>query len=258
MTNRLMFAIQKGGVGKSTSTVAVAEILAATGYRVLVVDLDPQGNATKMLTGNSIYQYSGRTIMEAIQEGNAEPYIVNAKDCLDVIPAEDRLATFSQYIYTSKVNNPHAVLKRLLESVEGRYDFVFVDVGPNLGDAVVNAIVYVNHIIVPVDLGDLSMDAMVRFIEFVEEIKAEGRTVAEITGLLLTMRDNRSRYEREVSEGIRAAYEDLVFQTEIRRKVKIKEMSANGVDIVSEAMEDYMALTEEILSRVKGKENHHE
>lgn len=258
MTNRVMFAIQKGGVGKSTSTVAVSEILAAAGYRVLVVDMDPQGNASKMLTGNSIYQYSGRTIMEAIQEGDAMPYIINTKENLDIIPAEDRLATFSQHIYAAKVNNPYAVLKRLLEPVEELYDFVFIDVGPNLGDAVVNAIVYARHIIVPVDLGDLSMDAMVRFIEFVEEIKAEGRTEAEIAGLLLTMKDSRSRYEREVAEGIRAAYGPLVFKSEIRRRVKIKEMSANGVDIVSDAMEDYMALTEEILNRVNGKEEHHE
>lgn len=251
MPKRIIFALQKGGVGKTTSTVAVAEILAETQRRVLVVDFDPQGNATKMLTGNSIYQYSGSTIMEAIQEGNAEPYIVKVNDYLDIIPAEDRLSTFSRYIYTAKVNYPYAVLKRLLEPVEGRYDYVFIDVGPTLGDTVVNGIVYADHIIVPVDLGDLSLDAMVRFIEFVDEIREDGRTKAEIAGLLLTMRDGRSRYEREVSEGIRAAYEDLVFQTEIRRRVKIKEMSSKGVDIVEESMGDYIALVEEIIERIE-------
>ena len=260
MTERIVFALQKGGVGKTTSTVAVSEILAATGYKVLVVDFDPQGNATKMLTKNSIYKYSGHTIMEAVQIGKADPYILNVKEGLDLIPAEDRLATFSRYIYTSKINNPYAVLKRLLEPIEDRYDFVFIDVSPTLGDTVINALVYAERIIIPLDTGDFAMDAMVRFIEFVNESRAEGHTKAVIDGILLTMRDGRStKYERDISEGIREAYGDLVFKTEINRRVKIKEMSAAGVNVIEEAMADYMALTEEIIERIKGKgENHHD
>lgn len=252
MPRRVIFALQKGGVGKTTSTVVTSAILAAAGYRVLVVDFDSQGNATKMLTGKSIYQYSGKTIMEAIREGNAEPYIVNVLDGLDLIPAEDRLATFSRYIYTSRINNPYAVLKRLLEPLEGAYDFVFVDVGPSLGDTVINAIVYADEIIIPVDLGDLAMDAMVRFIEFVDTTRAEGHTNAQIAGILLTMRDGRSRYEREISEGLREAYGDLVLHTEIRRRVRIKEISASGVDLREPAMGDYFSLVEEIIHRPKG------
>lgn len=249
MPKRVMFALQKGGVGKTTSTVAVAEVLAAAQYRVLVVDFDSQGNSTKILTGNSIYEYSGKTIMEAIQQGDAAPYIVNAKDNLDILPAEDRLATFSRFIYTSRVDNPFAVLKRLLEPLDSVYDFVFIDVGPSLGDQFINALVYADHVIIPVDLGELSMDAMVRFIEFVEEAGKEGHTTADITGILLTMRDGRSRYERDISDGIRAAYGDLVFETEIRRRVRLKEMSSKGVDCTDPAMEDYLALTEEIIER---------
>lgn len=251
MTKRLTFALQKGGVGKTTSTVATAEILAAAGYRVLVVDFDSQGNATKMLTGNSIYQYSGRTVMEAIQEGQAEPYILEVKEGLDLLPAEDRLATLSRHIYTKRISNPFATLKRLLEPVEARYDYVLVDVGPSLGDAVINAIVYVDHILVPFDCGDLSMDALVRFMEFVEASREEGHTAAKITGIVLTMRDGRSKYEREISEGMRQAYGDLVFKTEIRRRVKIKEMTAAGVQLDGEAMEDYLSLAEEIIERTQ-------
>lgn len=254
MTNRIMFAIQKGGVGKTTSTVSVAEILAELGYRVLVVDFDSQGNATRMLTGNSIYKYSGHTIMEAIQTGNPEPYIVPVNNLLDLIPAEDRLATFSRHIYTSRINNPYAVLKRLLANVEDRYDFVFIDVGPTLGDHMINGIVYADRIFIPVDTGDLALDAMVRFIEFVNDTRAEGHTSAVIDGIILTMRDGRSRYERDISEGMRAAYGDLVFRSEIRRLVKIKEMSSTGVDLEKDAMGDYIALTEEIIEKVYGKE----
>ena len=256
MTNRVIFAIQKGGVGKTTSTVAVAEILAEAGHSVLVVDFDSQGNATKMLTKGSIYKYSGRTIMEAVKTGNAAPYIVNVRDGLDLIPAEDALATFSRFIYTARINNPYGVLTRLLEPVEDKYDFVFVDVGPTLGDNMINAIVYADRIFVPLDSGDFSMDAMVRFIEFVDETRAEGHTNAVIDGILLTMRDGRpTRYERDISEGIREAYGDLVFQTEIHRRVKIKEMSSRGVDVIEDAMSDYISLTEEILKKTAKKED---
>ena len=98
---------------------------------------------------------------------------------------------------------------------------------------------------------------MVRFIEFVDETRAEGHTNAVIDGIFLTMRDGRTtKYERDISGGIRATYGDLVFETEIIRRVKIKEMSAAGVNVVESAMSDYMALTEEIINRTKG--GHHQ
>ena len=251
MPHRIMFGLQKGGVGKTTSTVAVAEKLASSGYRVLVVDFDSQGNTTRMLTGKSIYEYSGSTIMEAIQTGNADPYIFGINANLELIPAEDKLSTFSRYIYTSGMANPYAALKRVLEPIEDSYDFVFIDVGPTLGDTVINAIVYVDHIIIPVDGGDLAMEAMVRFMEFIEATREEGHTGAEVLGIAITMRDRRSKYEKDVSDMIRQAYGPLVFETEIGRRVKIKEMSAEGIDLVEPAMEDYFSLTSEIMSRLR-------
>lgn len=252
----LTFALQKGGVGKTTCTVATAEILAAAGYQVLVVDFDSQGNATKILTGKSIYEYTGYSVMEAIQDGDATMYIgPTDRDGLDLISAEDRLATFSRYIYTARISNPYATLKRLLEPLRSEYDYIFIDVGPELGDKAINAIVCADDIIIPVDCGELAMDAMVRFIEFVEETRKEGHTAARIAGIVLTMRDGRNlKYERDISSGIRAAYGDLVFKTEIRQRVKLEEMAASGVNIEDPAMEDYIALTEEIIKRTQKEE----
>lgn len=197
--------------------------------------------------------------MEAIKERSAAPYIVNVKDGLDLIPAEDKLALFSKHIYTSEIKTPYAVLKRLLEPIEAQYDFVFVDVGPTLGDNMINAIVYADHIFIPLDTGDFAMDAMVRYIKFVNDAREKRFTKAEISGIFLTMRDGRStNYEREISEGIREAYGDLILKTEVHRRVKIKEMSSEGVDIAAPAMEDYIDLTEEILQRTYRKETHHE
>lgn len=258
MPQRIVFGLQKGGVGKTTSTVSVAEIMAAAGYKVLVVDFDSQGNATKMLTKDSIYKNAGRTIMEAIRERNAAPYILNIKEGLDLIPAEDKLALFPQHIYTNDIKAPYAVLKRLLAPIEGRYDFVFVDVGPTLGDNMINAIVYADHIFIPLDTGDFAMDAMVRFIKFVNDAREKRFTKAEIGGIFLTMIDGRTtNYEQGISEALREVYGDLVFNTVIHRRIKIKEMSSEGIDVVAAAMEDYLDLTEEILQRVR-KEIHHE
>lgn len=253
MTNRIIFATNKGGVGKSTSTAICAEILAALGYKVLAIDLDSQGNLTRILTGESKYKFRGKTIMEAVQEGNAEPYIKPLKEGLDLIPAEDRLAVFSRYIYTAKINNPYATIKRLLAPIENRYDFVFVDVSPSLGDEVINAIVYADKVIIPVDSGDLGMDALIGFQEFVETTKEEGHTGAEVFGILITMRDRRSKYEKDVAEGLRETFGNLVFKTEIGRKVKIKEMSATGIDVTNSSMDEYISLVEEIIARIGGR-----
>ena len=191
--------------------------------------------------------------MEAIEEGIAEPFLVGINPNLDLIPAEDRLATFSRYIYTSKINRPFAVLKRLLEPIEDRYDYVFVDIGPSLGDTVVNAIVYADSIIIPVDLGDLAMEGMIRFIEFVEQTAHEGHTKASIDGILLTMKDGRVKNEREIGEGIRELYGNLVFQTEIHRRARIKEIASKGIDLKDASMLDYISLTHELIERLNKK-----
>lgn len=183
MAEKIVFALQKGGVGKTTSTVVTAKILAA-GYKVLVVDFDAQGNATLILTGVNYYcpfDFTGQTIMGAVEDGNVEKYIVHLTENLDLIPADDNLAVFSRYIYTADIERPSEVLKRLLSPVRAKYDFIFVDVGPELGDKAVNAIAYADHIIVPVDCGDLSMDALVRFMNFLETFQKVGHTRAEVT-----------------------------------------------------------------------------
>lgn len=112
-----------------------------------------------------------------------------------------------------------------------------------------------DDILIPMDCGDLSMDAMVRFIEFVDATREEGHTNAKITGIVLTMRDGRPlRYERDVAEGIRAAYGALVFNTEIRRRIRIKEIPAIGVNLEEPAMDDYVSLVEEFLDRTNREE----
>ena len=255
MAKKIMIASNKGGVSKTTSTVILAEILAEAGYKVLVVDLDSQGNATQMLTGDSIYKYSGQSVIEAIKERNPERYMVQTKENLYVLPAEDMLATFSRYIYTSRIQEPLKVIQRTIEPIENQFDYVFLDCPPNLGDIVLNAVIYTDHVIVPVDSGSFGLDALGRFIDFINNAKAEGHTHAEILGVLMTLKDTRSSHERDINDEIRSEYAELVFTSEIRKRAKIKEMALYGVDLKSKehlmALEDYLNFTEEVIKRVE-------
>lgn len=157
---KILNGCQKGGVGKTTTSSIVAEILATSGYKVLVMDLDSQGNATKMLTQRNIYEFSGRTILEAIKEADPKKYIVEVKENLHLLPAEDMLVTYSRYIYTNNFSLPLHVLKDAMQDIEGEYDFVIMDLPPNMGDIVLSAIVYADYINIPVQCEAFAMDAL--------------------------------------------------------------------------------------------------
>lgn len=260
MAHKIAFSIQKGGVGKSTTTVIVAELLAAAGYRVLVLDLDSQGNATAMITGNDIYEYSGRTILEAMKEMSPEEYVLHIKENLDLIPAEDLLITFSRFIYTKNVDGKTRVLQNTIEQIEDRYDFILMDCPPALGDLTLNAIVYTDYIITPVQLGGFCLTALSRFIDFIDGAREEGHTTAEILGILFTMKD-RSRVEREIAHSIRETYGSKVLSAEVRKRAKLKEFALTGASMSRkdevDALEDYIAAVEEIIERInEGTANH--
>lgn len=257
MAIKIALAIQKGGVGKTSSTVIISELLAAAGNRVLVIDLDSQGNASQMITGKNIYEFSGRTIMEAMKERNPEEYIIEQSENLHIIPAEDMLATFSRYIYTNEVLNKTMVLSDTLQEIEDRYDFIIMDCPPNVGDITLNAIVCADYILIPVQLGGFCLDALDRFCDFVAGAKEEGHTQAEILGIAFTIRESRSATEKAVGKAIRQRYKDLVFNTEVRKRSRIKDFALLGTmmdrkkDIT--ALEDYINLTEEVIARCQNK-----
>ena len=255
MAKRIMVAIQKGGVGKTVSTVLTSEILASAGYKVLLVDLDSQGNATQMVTQKSIYENSGNTVLEAIKEKRPDRYIIHAKENLDLLPADDMLVTFSRYIYTEKVQNPIRELDNTLSLIDGDYDFILMDCPPNLGDLVLNAIVCSDYIIIPVMSDAFGMDALDRFVENIKEAQEKVHTKAEIAGIIFTCRDMRNALERSVEESIRSQYGSMVFDTVIRRRAKIKEFALTGTSMKykkeAEALEDYIDLVKEMIERVK-------
>ena len=251
---KIMVSIQKGGQSKTTTTVILAEMLAASGFKVLVLDLDSQGNTTQMLTQKSIYENSGSTILEAIKESNPRKYLLNPRENIDLLPSDDMLVSFTRYIYQERVRNPINTLGNTIRTIESDYDFILMDCPPNLGDIVLNAIVYSDFIVIPVNPEAFGMDALERFIDNVADAKKAGHTTASILGILFTMRESRNNLEKTVGKEIRDRYQDLVFKSEIRRRARIKEYALTGVRMATkadmEALEDYINLTEEIIKRI--------
>lgn len=257
MVKKIMFGIQKGGVGKTTSAVITAEMLARAGYKVLVCDLDSQGNATAMLTQEGIYTFAGRTLMEGIQEKNVGKYMIklDRDNELYLLPSEDKMATFSRYIYQSNHPNVLKVLQSAMAQIEDQFDFIILDCPPNMGDIVINSIVYADYVIIPAEYGYFGSDGLDRFIEFINVSKEEKSTNAEILGVLMTLKDVRSSHERSIGESIRDVYGDLVFNSEIRKRAKIKEYALDGVRMDtkadSEALNDYLNFVNEVIERVE-------
>ena len=255
MAIKVMMSIQKGGVAKTVTTSIMAEILAEVGYDVLVIDLDSQGNTTQMLTQRSIYDFSGETVLEAIKEQDPLKYIVDVKEHLHVLPAEDMLATFSRYIYTNNFREPMQVLKNAMEDIDDIYDYILMDCPPNIGDLVLNAVVYSDYCIIPAQCEAFGIDALDRFVKFLASAKEEGYTNIEVLGILLTMRESRIVSEKVIADTIKRTYGDLVFETEIKRRARIKDYALMGVTMDKKsdetALSDYVKFVEEVIERVK-------
>lgn len=253
---KVMIGIQKGGVGKSTTTSVLGEILAASGFKVLVIDLDSQGNTTQMLSQKNIYEFSGKTILEAMKELDPNPYIYRVRERLSLIPAEDMLSTFSRWVYVnSRTSTPAEVLKQTVDNLNEDFDFILMDCPPNLGDLVINATRCADYILIPVQPEPFAMDALDRFIDLINGAKEEGYTQAEVLGIVCTMIDARNSTQKAIIEAIRNKYGNYVFRSEVRLRAKIKDFTLLGVQMDRksdmEALEDYIKVTEEMVNHVQ-------
>lgn len=257
MAVKIAFGIQKGGQGKTLSAVVIAELLALSGYKVLVIDLDSQGNATQMLTLEDVYKYSGETIFEAMKEGDIKPYIKQVKENLHFVPAEDMLAGFPRYIYTNNISFPMRVLMQTVSPIDIEYDFILLDCPPNMGDIVLNAVICADYLIIPFELGGFSLDALSRYMSFVDGVRIRNEQAAEVLGILFTLKDNRSKVEKKIAISAREKYGDLVFNAEIRKLARLKEYSLIGVNMGTkadtEALDNYILAVEEMIERIKNR-----
>lgn len=251
----ISFGIQKGGVGKTTATALSSFLLSDMGYKVLAVDFDSQGNLTGMLTQQNIYDFTEKTVLQAVQNQNPTPYIHKVQDNLDILPAEDFLSTLPRFIHREYKGNPSTLLKETLSVVKEDYDFILIDLPPNLGDHTINGLTASDYAVVMLQSEPFCYDALDRYMEFLQGVKNNTNPDLALGGILTTMLDARATIDASILDKAREDYEDLVFHSVIRRRSRIKEFSIEGVQNHLKAdrmaLAPYQSFLEELLERVK-------
>ncbi|MGB3722792.1 MAG: AAA family ATPase [Pacificimonas sp.] len=250
----LAVANQKGGVGKTTTTVNVATGLAASGKRVLIVDLDPQGNSS---TGLGIAQ-NNRTcnsydllIGQAGLTDAAQPTRISG---LDIVPATVDLS--GAEIELVDVDARMHRLERALAVAATTYDFVLIDCPPSLGLLTLNALVAADALIVPLQCEFYALEGLSQLLKTVERVRSGFNSRLRILGVVLTMYDRRNRLSEQVAQDARACLGDAVFTTSIPRNVRLSEAPSHGVpalvyDHRCAGSEAYIALAREVLGRTQ-------
>lgn len=232
MAKVITFSLQKGGVGKTTSTGIIAYFLAQEGHRVLVVDMDSQGNATDFISNLTPDDIEGESIMEAFEEMDAKKYIRQGiHPGIDILPADDFLALFPEWIYTKYVpkgGKKAFALIELLMPLSEEYDYILIDTPPSLGEHTINAICCSDHVVVLAESSKWAYKAIDRFMETVKLAGKQIEDDIQIAGILRTMNDSRRYDSRAFVELIGERYPDLVFDTVIKRKAATGRLSVEG------------------------------
>ena len=260
MANCKVIAVanQKGGVGKSTSVYCIGAGLAMDGKRVLLVDVDPQGDLTKMLGQRKPHElpHTLAEQMNAVVQHSAEPEhpeILHHHEGFDFVPANRSLSAVE--VGLVNVMSRETVLKRYLDGIKKNYDYVLLDCRPSLGMLVINALSAADHVLIPVQADYLAAEDMTELVGTVQSIRQQINPKLKIEGILLTMTDNRTNYGRQIDTLIRQAYGKhiKVFGQTIPHSVRAAEISAAGKSIFvhdpkGKVAEAYKSLTKEVLA----------
>ena len=253
MPNILSFSNQKGGVGKTTSAVNVALSLAVTEKKTLLIDLDPQANATTGLS--DLFEVSNGSIYEVILEGgNIKSSITKTSfSHLDIITSTNDLV--GAEIELVSVMAREYQLQKALKNIKKDYDIIIIDCPPSLGLLTINALTASNAIVIPIQCEYYALEGLGQLLNTVRLVQRHLNKKLEIIGILMTMYDGRLNLSKQVVEEVNSFFKEKLFKTFIHRNVRLSEAPSFGkpallYDANSTGAQNYMSLTEEILQRV--------
>ncbi len=249
----ISFSNQKGGVGKTTSAVNVAASLGILGHKVLVIDLDPQGNAT---SGVGIAKKGLKNSINdvLIGECNAKEAIIETEfENLSIIPANISLASAEYNLFQEE--GAERIMKEALEPIKNEFDYIIIDCPPSLSMLTVNAMVASDGVVIPMQCEFYALEGLAQLTVTINRIKANYNSKLNITGILITMYNSRLLLSLQVINELNKHYADKLFSKHISRGVKVSEAPGFGVPVYyhdkrSKGAREYLAVAKELATRI--------
>ncbi len=243
---------QKGGVGKTTTTINLGASLAEFGRKVLLIDFDPQG---ALSAGLGVHANEGKTVYDLLLDPKQDPHsLIHGTTVagLDIIPANIDLAAAEVHLVTEVAREQ--ILHRILKKVENEYDAIIIDCQPSLGLLTVNALTAAHGVMIPLELEYFALRGVAMLVDTVNKVKERLNESLELDGILGTMYDPRTLHSKEVLERVEEAFSDKLYKTVISRTVKFPDASVVGEPLINyapdhKAAEQYRDLAREMIAK---------